>query len=120
MGNRPHPLVQIMTHTKSLAELQALVDAFAQERNWERFHAPKNLAMSVAIEAAELMEHFQWTEVRDEVPTAQITAIGEEMADVLAYLLRLASVLEIDLPQAFQAKMLKNAIKYPVDSTSKQ
>jgi dCTP diphosphatase len=107
-----------MTHAKSLADLQALVDTFAQERNWERFHAPKNLAMSIAIEAAELMEHFQWTEVRDEVPPTQINAIGEEMADVLAYLLRLASVLEIDLSEAFQAKMLKNAIKYPTDPTS--
>jgi dCTP diphosphatase len=107
-----------MTNSKSLSDLQSLVDTFAAERHWERFHAPKNLAMSVAIEAAELMEHFQWTEVRDEVPPTQINAIGEEMADVLAYLLRLASVLEIDLSEAFQAKMLKNAIKYPTDPTS--
>jgi NTP pyrophosphatase (non-canonical NTP hydrolase) len=109
-----------MSNSKSLHELQALVDAFARERRWERFHAPKNLAMSVAIEAAELMEHFQWTKVHEEVSTEQQALIGEEMADVLAYLLRLASVLEIDLSQAFQAKMLKNAIKYPVASSSDQ
>lgn len=111
---------KIMSNSKSLQDLQALVDAFARERRWERFHAPKNLAMSVAIEAAELMEHFQWTEVHEEVSTEQRVPIGEEMADVLAYLLRLASVLEIDLSQAFQAKMLKNAIKYPVASSSNQ
>lgn len=103
-----------MPNSKSLMELQAIVDAFTKERNWERFHAPKNLAMSVGIEAAELMEHFQWTDVCEAVPDTQLADIGEEMADVLAYLLRLASVLEIDLAEAFEAKMIKNAIKYPV------
>lgn len=102
-----------MTDSKTLHDLKEIVDTFARERDWERFHAPKNLAMSVAIEAAELMEHFQWTEVRDAVPEHQRTAVGEEMADVLAYLLRLASVLEIDLSLAFENKMIKNAIKYP-------
>lgn len=103
-----------MTESKTLCDLKEIVDTFARERDWERFHAPKNLAMSVAIEAAELMEHFQWTDVRDTVPDHQRTAIGEEMADVLAYLLRLASVLEIDLTLALEDKMIKNGIKYPV------
>jgi dCTP diphosphatase len=102
--------------TLTIAELQSQVDAFAQERNWEKFHAPKNLAMSVAIEAAELMEHFQWTESQTPVSSDEKHAIGEEMADVLAYLLRLASVLDLDLAHAFQLKMAKNAIKYPAGS----
>jgi dCTP diphosphatase len=105
-----------MSESRSLKQLQQMVDSFAAERKWERFHAPKNLAMSIAIEAAELMEHFQWTEARNEVPESQLAAIGEEMSDVLAYLLRLASVLEIDLPTAFQAKIAKNALKYPVET----
>jgi NTP pyrophosphatase (non-canonical NTP hydrolase) len=100
----------------TLGDLQAEVNAFAAERGWERFHAPKNLAMSVAIEAAELMEHFQWTELQTLIPPNEKQAIGEEMADVLAYLLRLASVLEIDLAHAFRLKMAKNALKYPVES----
>jgi NTP pyrophosphatase (non-canonical NTP hydrolase) len=109
-------MTEKISSTQTLVDLQAEVDAFAAARQWERFHAPKNLAMSVAIEAAELMEHFQWTELQAPVSPEDKHAIGEEMADVLAYLLRLASVLEIDLAHAFQLKMAKNAIKYPVDS----
>lgn len=113
MGYRSHPIERTMSEARSLRDLQAMVDAFAQERDWERFHSPKNLAMSAAIEAAELMEHFQWTSAGDCVTADEKKAIGEEMSDVLAYLLRLASVLEIDLVDAFQAKIAKNAIKYP-------
>jgi dCTP diphosphatase len=113
LGHRPHPIERTMSEAGSLRDLQAMVDAFAHERDWERFHSPKNLAMSAAIEAAELMEHFQWTSAEDSVSDAEKTAIGEEMSDVLAYLLRLASVLDIDLADAFRSKIAKNAIKYP-------
>lgn len=112
-------MVDEVAAKQTIADLQAVVDAFAAEREWERFHAPKNLAMSVAIEAAELMEHFQWTDVQSPVSPEDKHAIGEEMADVLAYLLRLASVLDLDLAHAFQLKMVKNAIKYPVESPTK-
>jgi NTP pyrophosphatase (non-canonical NTP hydrolase) len=93
----------------SLATLQGWVDAFSHKRQWETYHTPKNLAMSIAIEAGELMEHVQWWDQAED-----IQGISEEMADVLAYLLRLASVLEIDLAAALKAKMEKNAIKYPL------
>jgi NTP pyrophosphatase (non-canonical NTP hydrolase) len=117
MGHRANSVKEPMSDSKTLKDLQEMVDAFAKERCWERFHAPKNLAMSVGIEAAELMEHFQWTDPRENVTTQQLSAIGEEMSDVLAYLLRLASVLEIDLENAFQAKLVKNAIKYPIEAS---
>jgi len=106
--------------------MQAWVDAFAHDRSWERYHTPKNLAVSIAIEAAELLEHFQWSEgptrerLADEViPESgnlqNRSEVAEELSDVLAYLLRLASVLDIDLAAALQSKMRKNAIKYPAD-----
>ena len=98
----------------TVAELQRWVDQFADERDWEKFHTPKNLAMSVAIEAAEIMELFQWLD--GSIPAEKQSAdspIAEELADVLSYLLRLASVLQIDLVQARALKTKKNAIKYP-------
>ena len=99
----------------NLYELQKMLDGFIEEREWEKFHRPKNLAMSVAIEAAELMEHFQWCD-RDpsEFGDEEKAVIGEEMADVLHYLLRLASVLEIDLYEASKKKIAKNRERFPV------
>jgi len=93
---------------------------FVSSRQWNKYHKPKNLAMSVAIEAAELMEHFQWLDH----PEAETVAgqsphreeIASEMADVLAYLLSLANALEIDLSSTFQAKMAANDRKYPPQS----
>ncbi len=105
--------------TTTVGELKQLVRTFVDERDWRQFHAPKNLSMSLAIEAAELMEHFQWIspeasrEVRSDA--AKLTAIGEELADVLCYALALANELEIDVAAAVADKMVKNAAKYPVD-----
>ncbi|HMO35745.1 MAG TPA: nucleotide pyrophosphohydrolase [Gemmatales bacterium] len=88
------------------------------ERSWEVFHHPKNLAMSLAIEAAELMEHVQWLEgeasrvIRED--PARRAAMGEEIADVFCYLLALCNALDIDLTSTTLAKMLKNEQKYPV------
>jgi dCTP diphosphatase len=103
----------------TVAELKRLVEAFVAERNWRQFHTPKNLSMSLAIEAAELMEHFQWLTpdesravAADEVKRA---AAGEELADVVCYALALASELGLDLSQTLRAKMHKNALKYPVE-----
>jgi dCTP diphosphatase len=90
---------------------------FRDERGWLRFHNPKDLAMSVSIEAAELLEHFQWLSA--EQSTRHVAehreAVADEMADVAIYLLELADVTGIDLERAIEAKLLKNAIKYPVD-----
>jgi dCTP diphosphatase len=103
----------------TLVELKALVRQFVAERDWEQFHSPKNLAMGVAVEAAELMECFLWVDL----PTShqlvqdpkQREAIADEMADVFCYLLNLSNVLGIDLSDALAAKMVKNAQKYPAD-----
>lgn len=105
--------------TTTIAELKRLVERFVEERDWQRFHDPKNLSVSIAIEAAELMEHFQWLR-SEELPAVRdddkaIAEIGEEVADVAAYLLSFADRMGIDLSAALEAKMLKNALKYPAE-----
>lgn len=101
----------------TLADLKSLVANFVQERDWNQFHSPKNLSMSIAIEAAELMEHFQWLTIDQSRAVAaqpdKLVAIGEELADVLCYSLALANALKIDLADTIQDKMIKNAAKYP-------
>jgi len=105
--------------TTPVAELKKLVATFVAERDWERHHVPKHLAMSIAIEAAELMEHFQWTQVEtpEEVmaDAERMQQVREELSDVLAYTLSLANALEIDVSTAFAEKMKKNAKKYPAE-----
>lgn len=103
----------------TLAELRQLVADFVAERDWSQFHAPKNVSMALAIEAAELMEHFQWMSPEDSrnVPAdpEKLHEVAEELSDVFGYTLALANELGIDLSQAFRAKMIKNAEKYPVE-----
>ncbi|HKQ23236.1 MAG TPA: nucleotide pyrophosphohydrolase [Burkholderiales bacterium] len=103
------------TTSDSLSDLRMRLRQFAAERDWEQFHVPKNLAMSVAIEAAEIMEHFQWLTPDESaaLPESQRTAIALEIADVLLYLVRLADVLDIDPVEAALDKMTINARKYP-------
>jgi NTP pyrophosphatase (non-canonical NTP hydrolase) len=105
--------------TTTVASLKGLMADFVSERDWAPFHDPKNLSASIAIEAAELMEHFQWLR-SDELQTVcddanAMRAIREELADILAYLLSFATRMEIDLSTALEEKMKKNAAKYPVD-----
>jgi NTP pyrophosphatase (non-canonical NTP hydrolase) len=103
----------------TVAELRDLVGRFVAERDWHRFHAPKNLVMALAIEAAELMEHFQWIDVPASravgSDAAKLAAVAEELADVLCYAMALANELGIDIAAAMHAKMRKNAQKYPAD-----
>lgn len=103
----------------TIAELKQLVQHFVAERDWEQFHSPKNLSMALAIEAAELMEHFTWVDLPASRAVAQdppkLSEVGEELADVFAYSLALAEVLGIDLADTLRAKMVKNALKYPAD-----
>jgi len=105
------------SHENRISALSALVDSFADERDWAKFHSPKNLAMAIAIEAAELMEIFQWADTAESahLVTAKRAAIEEEVADVFAYLLRFCSLAGIDLPGALRAKVAVNAGKYPAD-----
>jgi NTP pyrophosphatase (non-canonical NTP hydrolase) len=104
----------------TIAQLRQQVATFVAERHWERYHDAKNLSMAIAIEAAELMEHFQW--VRNEElgellrDSGQRGRIAEELADVLAFLLAFSHVTGIDLSSALAGKMARNAIKYPVET----
>jgi len=103
------------TTPDSLNDLRDRLRQFAADRDWEQFHVPKNLAMSVAIEAAEIMEHFQWLTPDESaaLPAPQRAAVAREIADVLLYLVRLADVLDIDPVEAALDKMAINARKYP-------
>jgi NTP pyrophosphatase (non-canonical NTP hydrolase) len=100
----------------SLTELTAAVRDFAEQRDWEQFHSPKNLAMALIVEAAELAEHFQWLSQQQsrELDAEQQEAVSLEMADVLIYLVRMADRLGIDLLRAAQKKLGINEEKYPV------
>lgn len=92
-----------------LNELKKLVVEFRDERSWKKYHNPKDLAISVSIEAAELLELFQWDNKYDK------EGLEDEMADVLIYLLSLSDVTHIDLYEAVIKKIEKNSIKYPVE-----
>ena len=107
--------------TTTLADLRNLVQRFVEERDWRQFHSPKNLSMSLAIEAAELMEHFQWIDLPESRAIKdqgeKLAHVREELADVLCYALALANELEIDLSAAVRDKMVKNAAKYPAEQS---
>jgi NTP pyrophosphatase (non-canonical NTP hydrolase) len=100
---------------RDLAELKDRLRVFAAERDWDQFHSPKNLSMALAVEAAELVEIFQWlTEEQSALPdAARRRRAAEELADVLVYLVRIADRLDIDLLKAAGEKLERNAIKYP-------
>jgi NTP pyrophosphatase (non-canonical NTP hydrolase) len=101
----------------NLHELKERLRAFVDERDWEQFHSPKNLAMALSVEAAELMEHFQWlSEQQSQALSAtQREQVALEMADVFLYLLRLADRLDVDLVASACHKISLNEQKYPAD-----
>ena len=103
----------------TVSDLREAMRRFVAEREWEPFHSPKNLSMGLAIETAELMEHFQWMDNETSRQVGQDAgkrvAIGEEMADVACYLLALANTLNLDLSDAVLDKLQKNAQKYPAE-----
>ena len=103
---------------ENLEELARVIRAFAAERDWDQFHTPKNLAMGVAIEAAELMEEFHWLTPAQsgQLPAETLQAVRHEMADVFVYLVLLADKLGIDLMAAAADKIAINAGKYPADT----
>ena len=106
-------------NTDSLENLRARIAAFAAERDWEQFHNPKNLAMALAAEAGELLEHFQWLTPAQasDLPAGTREDVALECADVLWYLLRLCDKLGIDLAAAADRKLALNAKKYPVEKS---
>ncbi|MDD4930288.1 MAG: nucleotide pyrophosphohydrolase [Gallionella sp.] len=106
-----------MDSTSDLHLLRDKLRVFAQAREWDQFHSPKNLSMALMVETAELMEHFQWmTEAQSsDLAAVQKDAVADELADVLLYLVRLSDKLEVDLCAAALQKIDKNAVKYPAD-----
>lgn len=98
----------------SVRELKAMVEKFVADRDWHKYHTPKNIAISVVLEASELLEHFQWSPpASEEIDKAKHQQISEELCDVMAYLLSLANVLNIDIASSMTGKMHKNCQKYP-------
>lgn len=102
----------------TLAQLKEITAGFARERDWEQFHAPKNLSMAIAAEAAELMEHFLWVSTQE---SSELCAnpdkrgkIEEELADVIILSLQFANMAKIDVAGAIEAKIGKNTAKYPI------
>lgn len=100
---------------KDLTALRDALRAFAAERHWQAFHTPKNLSMALIKEAAEIVEHFQWQTAEESLvlTPGQQAAVGEEIADVLMYLVQLADILNIDPLAAARKKIIKNGQKYP-------
>ena len=99
-------------------EVQKKIRKFVEERNWNESHNPKNLAMSISIESAELMEIFQWKtleESKDIKNTDEFEHFKEELADVLIYCISMTNNLELDIIDIIEEKMVKNAKKYPVE-----
>jgi NTP pyrophosphatase (non-canonical NTP hydrolase) len=99
------------------SNLRDLLRQFADERDWDKFHTPKNLATALSVEASELLEPFQWLTSGDksELDESKQAAVRHEMADVLLYLVRLADKLDVDLYQACLEKMAINRVKYPAE-----
>ncbi|MEY2701030.1 MAG: hypothetical protein RIQ52_1785 [Pseudomonadota bacterium] len=100
-----------------IRQIQQALQQFVDERDWQQFHSPKNLAMALSVEASELLEHFQWLseDQSKHLPQETLDEVAFEIADVQVYLLRLADQLNIDIEDAVKRKMLHNAEKYPVD-----
>lgn len=98
----------------SLGQLQAEVRKFMQQRDWEKFHAPKNLAMGLMIESAELAEHFLWTPLEQGRHEMNLEEISDELGDILIFLVNLADRLGIDPVLAARRKLVKTRRKYPV------
>lgn len=104
---------------EALEQIKARLREFAAERDWDQFHSPKNLAMALIVEAAELVEHFQWLkgEKSATLPPAKLAEVEQELADIQIYLIRMADKLNVDLMQAVASKMELNEKKYPADKT---
>jgi NTP pyrophosphatase (non-canonical NTP hydrolase) len=106
-----------LTLIDSLDHLRARINQFVKERDWEQFHSPKNLTMAMIVEAAELVEHFQWITEEESLNLSadKNVEVGQELADTFVYLLRIAEVCGIDLIAAANDKIDLNAKKYPVE-----
>ncbi len=98
-----------------MEELKLRIKEFIRARDWEQYHAPKNLAMALSVEAAEIVEIFQWKKAGEPLSPAEQEHLRQEIGDVLVYLLELAEKFEIDIVQAAKDKMILNGKKYPIE-----
>lgn len=98
-----------------MEELKNRIKEFIQARDWEQYHAPKNLAMALSVETAEIVEIFQWKDGQQALAPKEIDELRQEIGDVLVYLLELADSYQIDIIQAAKDKMVLNELKYPVE-----
>ena len=106
--------------TMNIDNIQKQLSDFADERDWDQFHNPKNLAMALSVEASELVEIFQWLtpeQAEEIMSTNESEHVKEEIADVMIYLIRLADKLNVDLEDAVADKIIKNGEKYPIDTS---
>ena len=102
---------------ESIEQIKIRLREFATERDWDQFHSPKNLAMALIVEAAELVEHFQWLKEEESaaLPQDKLAEVEQELADIQIYLIRLADKLDIDLMSAVASKIELNEKKYPAE-----
>ena len=98
-----------------MEKLKSAIKEFISERDWEQYHAPKNLAMALSVEVSEIVEIFQWKKPEDQLSEEEIEALRQEIGDVLVYLLELADKFEIDIVEAAKHKLALNQKKYPAD-----
>ena len=107
-----------MDDQTTIAELRLVVQKFVDDRNWAKYHTPKNLSMSIAIEAAEILEHFQWRTAEESISLLEdneaYAEIIDELADVLIYCLSFANQADIDISRAIRAKLKRNEDRFPV------
>jgi NTP pyrophosphatase (non-canonical NTP hydrolase) len=113
-------MADINDQTETVGGLRELMRGFVRERAWEKYHTPRNLAASVSVEAGELLELFQWLTPEEAAHKSKEDqefrqAVGEELADVLMYLMSLANALDLDVASTVHDKMRKNRLKYPAD-----
>ena len=106
-----------MSENLNIDDISATLRKFAQDRDWNQFHSPKNLSMALNVEASELLEHFQWLTEKQSLSLSEgkLAEVETEIADVLIYLIRISDILNIDLNKAVKSKMALNAQKYPSD-----
>ena len=103
------------SYEESMEALKEQIKEFIQARDWEQYHAPKNLALALNVEEAEILEIFQWKENQEDLTETEIESLKQEIGDVLVYLLELADKYQIDIVQAAKDKMILNEAKYPAD-----
>jgi NTP pyrophosphatase (non-canonical NTP hydrolase) len=106
-----------MDDSRDLVELSSRIARFAEAREWQRFHTPRNLVLALAGEVGELAAEFQWVEENEHLGSDHLNRVSDEIADVAIYLIRLAEVLGVDLGEVISQKIDRNELRYPVENS---